>query len=314
MSFSFIALNRVVENRAAEDADYRAELQRNGKVLLSEARALSDAALLAKLAGFGIALDRDSLRKLAGEFLSAEGIYREVMKDYRPKAGQRGMGEDWVQDVEMALANAAVDRPEYHRHRIRFCEEFLQRFGGDDPLVTENMRRALAESVWGSGERECAEGLFEAWLKDDPQWGWGWIGWSDLHGFPLDDTKPDWLKAEAILQRGLAVASVRHREHLKERLAEIYEQTGRTKETATLRKPTAKARTTAEVVDEDLLRLRTTFDFGEEGLPLDELPKLAAAMRSQHLDLIQPPPKRKVGRNEPCPCGSGRKFKQCCGG
>lgn len=23
---------------------------------------------------------------------------------------------------------------------------------------------------------------------------------------------------------------------------------------------------------------------------------------------------RKVGRNEPCPCGSGRKFKKCCGG
>jgi len=21
----------------------------------------------------------------------------------------------------------------------------------------------------------------------------------------------------------------------------------------------------------------------------------------------------KVGRNEPCPCGSGRKYKQCCG-
>jgi len=22
----------------------------------------------------------------------------------------------------------------------------------------------------------------------------------------------------------------------------------------------------------------------------------------------------KVGRNEPCPCGSGRKFKRCCAG
>jgi uncharacterized protein YecA (UPF0149 family) len=22
--------------------------------------------------------------------------------------------------------------------------------------------------------------------------------------------------------------------------------------------------------------------------------------------------RRKVGRNEPCPCGSGRKFKKCC--
>ncbi|NBW87715.1 MAG: hypothetical protein EBR23_13055, partial [Planctomycetia bacterium] len=22
---------------------------------------------------------------------------------------------------------------------------------------------------------------------------------------------------------------------------------------------------------------------------------------------------QKVGRNDPCPCGSGRKFKNCCG-
>ena len=22
----------------------------------------------------------------------------------------------------------------------------------------------------------------------------------------------------------------------------------------------------------------------------------------------------KVGRNDPCPCGSGRKYKKCCGG
>ena len=25
------------------------------------------------------------------------------------------------------------------------------------------------------------------------------------------------------------------------------------------------------------------------------------------------PPKRKIGRNEPCPCGSGKKYKKCCG-
>lgn len=24
-------------------------------------------------------------------------------------------------------------------------------------------------------------------------------------------------------------------------------------------------------------------------------------------------PSPKVGRNEPCPCGSGKKFKNCCG-
>lgn len=31
----------------------------------------------------------------------------------------------------------------------------------------------------------------------------------------------------------------------------------------------------------------------------------------QHLS--EPAPKRKIGRNEPCPCGSGKKYKKCCG-
>ena len=30
------------------------------------------------------------------------------------------------------------------------------------------------------------------------------------------------------------------------------------------------------------------------------------------LDWLDGEPKVKVGRNEPCPCGSGRKFKKCC--
>jgi len=24
-------------------------------------------------------------------------------------------------------------------------------------------------------------------------------------------------------------------------------------------------------------------------------------------------PRAKIGRNEPCPCGSGKKYKKCCG-
>ena len=27
----------------------------------------------------------------------------------------------------------------------------------------------------------------------------------------------------------------------------------------------------------------------------------------------QPVRSEKIGRNEPCPCGSGRKYKKCCG-
>jgi SWIM/SEC-C metal-binding protein len=36
------------------------------------------------------------------------------------------------------------------------------------------------------------------------------------------------------------------------------------------------------------------------------------------LEILLNPPKtviaeRKPGRNEPCPCGSGKKYKKCCG-
>jgi SEC-C motif-containing protein len=28
---------------------------------------------------------------------------------------------------------------------------------------------------------------------------------------------------------------------------------------------------------------------------------------------LQAPSREKIGRNQPCPCGSGRKYKRCCG-
>lgn len=39
-----------------------------------------------------------------------------------------------------------------------------------------------------------------------------------------------------------------------------------------------------------------------------------APMRAQGAQSTQPfvRAQRKIGRNEPCPCGSGKKYKQCC--
>jgi len=39
----------------------------------------------------------------------------------------------------------------------------------------------------------------------------------------------------------------------------------------------------------------------------------AQPMRSQAVDLSDPATWRGTGRNAPCPCGSGRKYKQCHG-
>lgn len=36
-------------------------------------------------------------------------------------------------------------------------------------------------------------------------------------------------------------------------------------------------------------------------------------LRKWGLDIDEPKTSKKVGRNEPCPCGSGLKYKKCCG-
>jgi uncharacterized protein YecA (UPF0149 family) len=53
----------------------------------------------------------------------------------------------------------------------------------------------------------------------------------------------------------------------------------------------------------------------------DQLPDAVAKLighagKRRHLRLVPQAPLRveKTGRNDPCPCGSGKKYKKCCGG
>ena len=62
----------------------------------------------------------------------------------------------------------------------------------------------------------------------------------------------------------------------------------------------------------------------ESGIPLSALPQIRETMKNSFglprldddsdADLTQPIHNegRKVGRNDPCPCGSGKKYKKCC--
>jgi uncharacterized protein len=38
-----------------------------------------------------------------------------------------------------------------------------------------------------------------------------------------------------------------------------------------------------------------------------------AQMRSSRTSRVQQTPRSKIGRNDPCPCASGKKYKRCCG-
>jgi tetratricopeptide (TPR) repeat protein len=108
---------------------------------------------------------------------------------------------NWSQDLEDALWKVGLEDPQFLWARIGLCEDALGRFLQEDQLMLENRRRAVAESLSELGETDAAESLFEQWLAVDPRWGWGWIGWADLHYFT--NRRPQhYGRAEELLRRG----------------------------------------------------------------------------------------------------------------
>lgn len=255
---------------------------------------------------------------------------------------------NWIQDFEGELYNAGLSEPEFFRQRIEVCESVIPLLGPGDSLTLENFRRAIAESHAHLGNVPLAGQLFETWLTESPQWGWGWIGWSDLFGLsnaPADDL----VNAESILRRGLAVADLEDPTYVLERLADLCEADGRKSEAEEFHRQSeaeeirarqqrhAPFQQALEVMESNnTLRAKTTFDFGEEGLPVDQFADFARWLRDRDpFNAILPPDddesfddlpddeppfakpsrltSRKIGRNDPCYCGSGKKFKKCCG-
>lgn len=51
---------------------------------------------------------------------------------------------------------------------------------------------------------------------------------------------------------------------------------------------------------------------GEAALNPDQMKKLQAMLAQYHKPVQQVRKFGKIGRNDPCPCGSGNKYKNCC--
>jgi SEC-C motif domain protein len=62
------------------------------------------------------------------------------------------------------------------------------------------------------------------------------------------------------------------------------------------------------------VHFRATFQEGRRWAALEEISRFVQeAGRWVYLDGSPDVTRLKTGRNDPCPCGSGRKFKSCCG-
>jgi tetratricopeptide (TPR) repeat protein len=186
---------------------------------------------------------------------------------------------NWASDFEMELRNAGQQNENFLQTRIDFCNEYIKRSEDKQQLNIENMKSSIAEAYIEIGRPKEGDALFESYLAKDPKWGWGWIAWSDCYWIFSGNKQNDYQKAEAIFKRALIVEGLRDREDVMVRLLNFYGDTDREEEAAELEKELNK-------LEKNKHDLKNTVE---------------------QISIV------KVGRNDPCPCGSGKKYKKCCG-
>lgn len=185
-----------------------------------------------------------------------------------------------VRDMGWELLNAGLEDEKYNNICIEFGNDVLN-YLGDDSEAKEEIRRSIAESYFAIGDEEEYDRLYNGWIDADPQWGWGYLEWALQYEDGRRGERDNLEKASKIYERVLEIYDVRDRIDVVERAINFYERTGDGEKVEKLR---------------------------------NELSILQAANPSYpKINPKTPITKNKTGRNDPCPCGSGKKYKNCCG-
>jgi hypothetical protein len=93
IKISWVAIDRICQNKVRDDEDYRRRLAQTRRPLRSDGTAMSDEQLLAKLNGFGLNLDRDSLASLCDGAFAAEEVVKPILLERGLRDDQQA---DWI--------------------------------------------------------------------------------------------------------------------------------------------------------------------------------------------------------------------------
>lgn len=210
---------------------------------------------------------------------------------------------NWSQDLEMELFSASMENREYLQERLDFCSEYLSKSKSTDDLSNLVRRRVVAESYFMLGDSEKGEKLFQEHVRQFPEDAFGWINWSDQYGlFAENEQIRDYDKAISILKQALKVPGLDERIDTLIRLEDTYKEIGMEKEAEDVRREIEMAeQKKREEESEQMRQLRKQIERDIRETPTNQKNKNQAVKQL------------KIGRNEPCPCGSGKKYKKCCG-
>src|SRR5262249_32105854 len=140
-------LNRLMEEKAAVDEDYRQRLREAGRACLTDGRALSDDELLARLHSLGLATDRDRFLAASRLFLSAQNMAEAEYRRKDVRIAEKD--KDWV----WIACSCLWERWQQDRPSLEMIDDGMQEgyqlSRRDDRLEACRVWLQVWRSVWG---------------------------------------------------------------------------------------------------------------------------------------------------------------------
>jgi len=231
----------------------------------------------------------------------------ESLKDFDKIFNGNQYVSNWVQDYDEALRKVLlhsdkISKEEIGRRRIDLLN-FLLSLNLSDEMTIHNHKRSLAETYYLMGQPEVGEKHFIQLIEEYPDNAWGYIGYSDQYWLEKDNK--DYEKALKILLDGYNRSTVDEIDDIVERLTGLHiaikekelDEYEKKKETDEKKPIVPEYR----ALYQELLEKRKRITTKSERKNI---------YKNNGQTILKG---RKIGRNEPCPCGSGKKYKKCCG-
>lgn len=239
--------------------------------------------------GYESQADQDC-EKMISLWWKAWGIFQEIVDTAEYKISVSGLMESqdyqypidaWLQDLEMELGNTGE-----HEKRMEFCESILKMLDWSFEDGS-NFKAAIGEELYAEGKAEQGEKWFKDWLKEEPhnQNALSVFSWC------IQEEKGAEEAYKIIRREVIGIPCTFENALLFERAR-------------LLAKDLNKA--------EDLKWIESQLKSFHDALDKAEL--YNDLYDEFTLPIQQPIVKeKKVYPNDPCPCGSGKKYKKCCG-
>ncbi len=226
--------------------------------------------------------ENDYSMETAGKVLAAWNNLVQIMVRDNNMTDRLG-----VETIDWQIGNWANDTVEFvhnagmYEEEIKVNEQILRiKWSGNDNLFHENAKRDIADAYADMGNPEKCLQLYEEYLKEDPLWGWAWIGYfRQLQKYAEDRFEPI---LDELYQKTQDGVDFRDKEDLYREIGDEYNTLGN------------KERADYFYALEDVERGKGSNYDGRVFKSPEVKPK-------------------KIYPNDPCPCGSGKKYKKCCG-